>query len=332
MKKNRTQFKLYLMYIISLIIIFEIVTAYLIINIESNALAPEKFNNLSSLKKEYNRIVLGDSRSHQAIDPRILDKNSSFTTYNLAAPGMQTPFMYYAAKKFIDEKEVPKQIVVNISFYLLGGMQWMDDIYFRHYKPSLHEIFDSYANNLQSKIIPNLKWYIKTHIPSLKHEGRITKLLSNTQGLPKMYKESFKARQLLLDELYQGYMPRGYKHIKDEIKLGKWNTKFHRGYSVYFHYMNRFFDLTNRYDTQIYIYEFPWPKAYKNYENLEEVHLFYTNKIKEIAKNYPNVHYLDNDNLFIEHKNFVDPLHLNNLGAELISKQLAKILNKENKR
>jgi len=331
MKKNRTQFKLYLMYIVSFIIIFEIATAYLMIKIESNALAPEKFNTLTSLKKDYNRIILGDSRSHQAIDPRILDENSSFTTYNLAAPGMQTPFMYYAAKRFIDEKEVPEQIIVNMSFYMLGGQQWMKDIYFKHYKPTIHDTLDSYANGLNYYFVDALKWYVKTHIPSLKYEGRITKMLSDFTTIPKMYKESFKARESLLDELYQGYMPRGYAHITDDFKLGSWNTNFHKGYSVYFRYMNRFFDLTNRYDTDIYIYEFPWPLKYKNIENHKKVHAFYTNMIIKIANKYPHVHYIENKYLFLQNKYFRDPLHLNNLGADLISRQLSDILNKEKK-
>ena len=53
--------------------------------------------------------------------------------------------------------------------------------------------------------------------------------------------------------------------------------------------------------------------------------------IKKIASRYPHVHYIKNKNLFLSNKYFKDPLHLNNLGAELLSKQLAQIFNMENK-
>jgi hypothetical protein len=296
--------------------------------IESNALAPEKFNNLSELSENYNRIIIGDSRSHQGVDPMVLDKNSDFKTYNLAAPGMQTPFMYYSAKKFIDNHGAPKQIVVNISFYLLGGQQWMKDIYFKHYVPSIEEVLDSYSYKLRS-LNESLKWYVQTHIPSLKYEGRITKVLSDITKLPTMYQESFKARKIMFDENYQGYLPRGYSHIKDNIKLSNWKMTLHNGYSLYIKYMERFFNLSNRYDTKIYIYEFPWPEAYKNHQNLKEVREYYSNLIQEVASKFPNVHYVTNETLFLPHKYFVDQLHLNSLGAQTLSSQLSLILNEK---
>lgn len=328
MKISRKESKLYLLYIMAFLLCFEIVTSYVIMKIESNALSLEKYNTMSTLTKNYNRIILGDSRSHQGVNPKILDKNSSYITYNLAAPGMQTPFMYYIAKRFIKEQHVPKQIVVNMSFYLLGGQQWMKDIYFKHYVPTVEETLDSYSNNLNYYFKDAIIWYAKTHIPSVKHEGRISKALSNFDQIPKMYKESYKARQILFNENNQGYMTRGEHHIGDKIKLAEWNTKFHLGYSTYLNYMRLFFNLSNTYDTNIYIYEFPWPKAYRNSKNHKKVHEFYTNMIKEIASEYPNVYYIENNNLFLEHKYFVDPLHVNNSGAELLSKQLANTLNK----
>ncbi len=326
MKQKRI--KLYIYIFLILILFYQILTEKLIMYIESNALVPQKFNNLDKLEKKYNRIVLGDSRSHQAIDPKILDYNSDYVTYNLASPGMQIPFMYYVSKKYIDLYGAPKQIIVNMSFYLLGGNQWMKDIYFQHYKPSIQEALDSYVNKLNYNFKDAINWYLTTHIPSIKYEARINKLLSDVKSFPDIYKESFKARQILFDENYQGYMPRGYGHIQEKISTVNYTKTLHNGYSVYFDYLERFFELTNRYDTKIFIYDFPWPEAYSDNSNLKEAIIFYNDLIKKVVDKFPNVYFLENNNLFLSHENFIDPLHVNNLGAEIISRQLSYELNK----
>ena len=55
MKQKR--FKLYIYIFLILILFYQILTEKLIMYIESNALVPQKFNNLDKLEKKYNRIV-----------------------------------------------------------------------------------------------------------------------------------------------------------------------------------------------------------------------------------------------------------------------------------
>ena len=82
------------------------------------------------------------------------------------------------------------------------------------------------------------------------------------------------------------------------------------------------------YDTKIFIYDFPWPEAYSDNSNLKEAIIFYNDLIKKVVDKFPNVYFLENNNLFLSHENFIDPLHVNNLGAEIISRQLSYELNK----
>lgn len=298
--------------------------------IDSNNITVEKLNNLSEIKGSYNRIILGDSRSHQGINPKILDSDSTYSTYNLAAPGMQTPFFYYTLSKWIRYHGAPDEVVVNISFYLLGGMQWMDDIYFAYYTPTIEEAWDSYVNQLNYSGKDAIGWYFRTRIPSLRYNKRIRTLLNSSYS---SIRKEIKDNRILLDkqvygvEDYRGYYGRGTSHISTEdISETNYSTTVHEGYSVYIDYLERFFELSNKYDFDIYIYDFPWPEQYAEFDNFVEVYTFYDNMICEIADKYPRVHKISNE-LYYSVDYFIDPLHVNEYGAAKLSKEVGDLIN-----
>ncbi len=314
--------------ILVLIILVETAIGIVMPKLENNGVIGEKFDRIDQLKGDYNRIILGDSRSHQGINPKILDQGSSFNSYNLSAPGMQTPFFYYTLQRYIDEKNPPKQVVLNISFYLLGGMDWMNDIYFAYYKPTAYEAMHSYSSMLNYHFSDALGWYIKTRIPSIKYQLRIKSLLGMSYSqFRQELKNTISYRQDILDEGYRGYLSRGSSHIPEEIELGKYTKDINNGYSVYLDYLRLFFDLSNKYDFDIYVYDFPWPEQYESSSEHKEILAFYTFMLKEIASEYPRVHFIENERYY-EHRYFVDPLHVNELGAQKLSEEIGQFLNK----
>lgn len=324
--------KLFLIMVICCILV-EFTIAKTMPYVDSNGMSVEKLNKMATIEKEdYNRIVLGDSRSHQGVNPKVLDKNSNYKTFNLAAPGMQTPFFYYSLKKWIELHEAPEQVVVNISFYLLGGMQWMEDIYFSYYTPTIEEAFDSYANELNYKGSDAVMWYIKTRIPSLRYNKKIRSLFSedyNTFRNTLKTSSGIYEKQVVSYEDYGGYYSRGTDFISDddiEEKDVTYPTTLHNGYSVYIDYMERFFELSTQYDFDIYVYDFPWPVKYGESESFLEAYAFYNDMINEIIDKYPNVHKLSNQ-LYYENKYFVDPLHVNDNGATKLSSEIGELIN-----
>ncbi len=329
--KEIKRFKLIAAILVCIIIVESVINAVMP-HLESNGVIGEKFANIEELEGTYNRLVLGDSRSHQGINPKVLDENSDYKTFNMAAPGMQTPFFYYILSRWIKAKGVPKQVIVNISFYLLGGKQWMDDIYFAYYTPTIEETWDSYANMLNYYPQDAFSWYFRTRIPSIRYNKRIRGLLnqySSASDHGNFRTELAKLRDMRtreLDEGYQGYLSRGTDRIDDEIDLSTYVTTIHNGYSVYQNYLKRFFELTNEYDFDIYVYDFPWPQQYETSENFIEVHDYYTEMIANVAEMYPRVHMISNE-FFYAHEYFVDSLHLNDYGATKLSNEIGTMLN-----
>lgn len=62
-----------------------------------------------------------DSKIHQGLIPKILDNGSSFFNWNLANPEIQASFDFLITKRFLESGHKLDTLVMNISFYPLGG-------------------------------------------------------------------------------------------------------------------------------------------------------------------------------------------------------------------
>lgn len=134
-------------------------------------------------------LILGDSRANQGIDSDIVEKTltnrfgKNINVYNLGRPGLQTPFAYFLLGDYLKKaSKKPKVVVVNFSFYMLGGMDWMNNIYLSYYKPELWQVLDA----IDSKLITvgqGISWYFTTRIPFLRYKKRFkTGILENLAG------------------------------------------------------------------------------------------------------------------------------------------------------
>ena len=293
---------------------------------ENNMFHGEKYNCIDFYlsQKKINRFIMGDSRSHQGLIPEVLDKDSKYKTWNFAAPGVSSPIMWCISKKLL-ENSSSTSIVVNVSFYLFSGTasQWLRDIYATYYNFSISDLLYFYKFHVirLREIFP---FYIRSRIPSLRHQKRLKTLLKNL-NFHSIQQTAKRQKDYMLSVEREGYFSRGLVTIKDKIETKtSWNKKIHA--KPYMDMLREFFVLSDKYNVDIYVYQFPYPMQYKEDVYFCDLLDFYTNLIKDQAKGCKKVHFLNNT-LFYEHKYFSDNLHLNQKGSERLSTELATLIN-----
>lgn len=315
------------------VIILSVVISISFRYLDSNSNIGHSISSNENIYDNYSYLFIGDSRTHQGVDARYFneligkDNNGS---YNLGRPGMQTPFSYFILKDYLENNQSSEldTVYVQFSFYLLGGQQWMKDIYFSYYKPTLWMVVDALSTRL---VTPGeaIKWYFYPRMPLLRHRKRATGLLEivstkEVHEIAEIVSSISDNQKEMMDDNNFGYLSRGSHSITDEdIKPSAYREGIERGYSVYFKYMSKFFDLASKHEFNIVVYDFPWPKKQAEVsETLLSAHAYYKNLIKKQAENNPRVLFMDHDFLW-ENQYFVDPLHLNQQGAERLTEVLA---------
>jgi len=283
-------------------------------------------------------LILGDSRANQGIDSHIVEQTlehkfgKNLKVYNLGRPGLQTPFAYFLLADYLKKSSMkPKVVVVNFSFYMLGGMDWMNDIYFSYYKPELWQVLDAIDSKLIT-VSQGISWYFTTRIPFLRYKKRFkTGILESISGDTNQIYKSFCWSSFFEDFVIsgrtKGYLSNGAICVPPEtLNLESYSdyvNTIHNGYSVYFEYLKKFSDLAAKNNINVVIYQFPWPKIAKDNPYFQEQILnYYEDLLKETVRDNPYIHFVDYD-YYWEHNLFIDPLHLNQIGANKLSSQYA---------
>jgi hypothetical protein len=281
-------------------------------------------------------LFIGDSRTHQGLDPEVFSaeiakRGDRLTALNLAAPGMQGPFYYFVLKDYLDHTPVsPRAIVANISFYMLGGAQWFQDIYMAYYTPNMGQALDAVRSRL---LLPAdaLNWYVRTRIPALRYNKSFAGLIDTFAADPMLGLATTRdavasVMGRIQDISKRGYLSSGEHSITaDDMKAVNYDVYaigFHNGYSVYLDYFKRFFDLAADRHIHVFVYPFPWPEKADGSQVFHKVYDFYERMIKSLAQGNPYVHFVEY-NHFWTPDYFVDPLHVNQKGAERLSRMAA---------
>lgn len=313
-----------------------------VLHVPVQAMAPY-FDSNSLLVKDLNEqnwqpggdvLVLGDSRSHQGIVPivlseRLADQGISASAFNLARPGQQLPFMYFISKDVVENaREKPKAVLLNISFYLLGGQQWMKDIYLSYYQPSISEARDA----CEAQLIPcedAYSWIATSRWTPLTFRSRINTMLRTALVDPAALGQELAGIQGQRDgmrfENAAGYMTRGDEHIGPaEVTMPHgYTTGIENGYSVYLDYFDRMLDYLASQGIEVFIYQFPWPEQRKDEPGFKKLLAYYDKLLMERAAG--RAHFLPTYR-FWPTDFFIDPLHLNDPGARRLTAELAKEL------
>lgn len=314
---------------ISAFIMLNIMLERVMNHIDTNHIIASSIN-LDKLPKneKINVLFMGDSRTHQGLSPNFFTgsfKEKNINVHNIGRPGMQAPLFYFLLKNMINNNNKIEHIYIQFSYYLLGGIQWFNDIYKEYYKPSLNEL--GYA--IYRRLLPPHKalyWYLSSRIPVFKFQKKVNSILGIT-GIEKLLKDfshSIKTTQNILKKENKGYLSRGVGFItKQQAKSGQIKQcpkNINNGYKVYLDFIKDFFELAANENIKVTVYNFPYPKETQN-KYLEECIYFYGNLIKKLAINNPWIEFKDNI-FYYDEINFVDPLHLNHIGAKKFSEHI----------
>jgi hypothetical protein len=326
---------------VSLAAFAAMVVAFILVNVglavtarywDSNAFLMDDLNDREWIEGA-DVLFLGDSRSHQGMVPTVFeatlaDEGLPVTAMNLARPGQQTPFFYYIAKRVAAEAEhKPKAVVLNISFYLLGGNSWLKDVYFSYYRPSVEEAQDVCKMGLLN-CGQALEWFVRTRFPAWAHRARVNSFINAFLRDPiKMSRQIATLQQQNRDaefSLSKGYLTRGYEHITSaDVKPGIYKTGVEKGFDVYFDYLTMFINEMDAQGIEVFVYEFPWPIERQNEPGFQEILTYYKDLL--IEKTAGRVHFLPTVRYWPDEL-FVDAQHVNQPGAERLTHDLAEEL------
>lgn len=314
------------------LIFFLTATCEILEKLDSNSYIAKSINENPNLYTDSDVIVIGDSRANQGVDSVVLEKSlqnigkDNLKVYNLGRPGLQAPFAYFIFADYLHNVEKkPKVMLMNISFYLLGGMQWMEDIYFSYYKPQLWQVIHAYQNKLIN-VSKAIKWYFGTRIPFIRYRNKLKTgilelLASSPEKIFTTYSDIYLFRKYQFDINHKGYLSNGSKSLSensiDISEFKSFKKGIENGYSTYISYLKHLFDLAARYKVHIVIYEFPWPIVAQN-DDFIEIMNYYQDLVKEAAADNSYIHFVKYP-CFWECNNFIDPLHLNQFGANKLS-------------
>lgn len=296
---------------------------------DSNYLLTEDINE-GSWTEGADILFLGDSRTHQGLIPAVMETalaedGIEASAMNLARPGQQTPFFYYISKRVADEAETkPKVVLLNMSFYMLGGRAWLNDVYFSYYRPSVEEAMHTCEMGLQT-CWKSLEWFVRTRFPLWTHRARVNSFTNEFLRDPaKMTAQIAGIQTRLLEtdfSLVKGYLSRGYEHITDaDVKPGIYKVGVEKGYDIYFDYLRLMIDQMKSQGIEIFVYEFPWPKARETEDGFKDILAYYEDLLDD--KSGDSIHFLPTVRYW-PNELFVDAQHVNHPGAVRLTEELA---------
>lgn len=336
--------------VLGLLVVASFIVDRLISAVDSNDFIGRSISDVPEAWQPHDVIFIGDSRTNQGMSPDVFNAqlkaegHAETVAYNMGRPGMQAPFFNLVLRKYMRETEhAPKAVFMNASFYLMYGDNWLRDVYLSYYTPDLRTAWDAY-NTGALDIADAFKWYVRTHVPLMRYRKRALGLLdSATTDVVKLANEL---------EVIRANYSRGYRTLSDDPKKPGFyhNNGFgSRGFShiqasdvsaegyaarkeeePILDQFRQVFEHAREHGYTIYIYEFPWPEPICS-PQFQEIVSYYQGVLKKIAAGNPNVKFIDHDYCWpIEL--FVDPLHLNQTGAEELSKRAAGWFTRERQR
>jgi len=301
---------------------------------DSNDLIGKSISQNKDIHQTYDVLFMGDSRTHQGMDPHVFTKqyvqlnpNGNLLSYNLGRPGMQSPFIYLVLLDYLRHADRPPQaIFLNISFYLLYGEGWLRDVYLTYYTPNLSQAITFYQKGWISFRDTGL-WYVGSRLSFLRYRKRARNIFDNFALNPGQLKNDRagwkKLQAQFLEKSNYGYVSRGFNHITPEaISSEGYRTGLED--QRFLDSLTDVFALAKKFKMPIFIYEFPWPQEIQSPE-FDHILSYYRDIQKNLSANNTYIHFIEYD-YYWPIELFVDPLHLNQPGADKLSALAAQWL------
>lgn len=273
-------------------------------------------------------VFLGDSRTHQGLDPRVFTAEVQRRTgrtvraINLGRPGMQAPFHYFALKNYLavaDRK--PDTIIVNFSYYLLQGRYWMRQMYEGGFVLTPSQAWQLAAAGVVDWPVA-ARWYVsaKTGFDVSRaafQDHFMRELVADPQNMVVQLDGHMFTEETIYSPQYRGYLPRGDAAIADDDRAEGSGIAIAPQDEAILSFFDRFLALAADEGIRVIIYEFPWPQTNDTAGDRAIID-HYRALLTARAAGHRGVSFADY-RPFLPNRNFVDPLHVNNTGSHVLT-------------
>lgn len=271
----------------------------------------EVWNDIYQSNIDSELAIYGSSRAWVDINPKILEDSLDLKTYNFGIDGHNFELQYLRHKEFLKHNPPPKIILLTVEF---SSLQKRKELY-------LNEQFLPYMlwNNNIHQFTKSYNGFdpVDYKIPLIRYIGR-----------PSVLKKAF--GQAFSKSIPAPFRTKGYKGINKvwsnelenaKSKLGSYQIQTDASVLVLF---ERFLKECNDNSIKvILIYTPEYIEGQKFIKNRQE----FISKLNNYSKEY-NIRFLDYslDSICFDKKYFYNATHLNKMGSELFSRNLAKDL------
>lgn len=334
------KFLLNLIAFVSIIVLINEITSYFINPFNGAAGIEKKVEYIKNDTTTYNAILFGSSRLYRAFNPRIFDSvlaTNNFMSYNLAAPGVTNPEVFYLLDNYIRvSSHKPEYVFLELISFDIIKKKWNDVPKYFYW-----ERIPYYSFCLQYILNSNDPLSLKSKLLWLHTKGLAYK---NTRFPQFSSFFDIKPQKKYFGEDEQGYLPvedtRGIGDEQIEFRRERFNNTI-KSLEI------RRENLTNEYSLE---YDSTWLNPYyytflvdliEEYAN-KGIHIVYIippradTFLQEIAllHKLPSDHIIDMGNPikypeFYSEEYTFDKSHLNKEGAALFSQKFAKKFKKQ---
>lgn len=258
-------------------------------------------------------VILGSSRGYVSYDPRIIDKTTGLSSYNLSINAGSYNLQGLKFESYLVKNRPPKVIIQNIDLtHFSKSKSIPEEFQFLPY------LFNNKLIRELNSINSDYRW--KLYIPLFKYNPYKSFLL---KGL-----FSFFGKEYSILPTANGFSPKNPVFKKDEHNLRRLREMSSDTLNIqsYKEKLAITMEFLQRYKTDSLKIFFVWAPEYK--ERLDIIAPILTpvrEDIKQMISDMPGVYFLDfsEDPIHIEKKYFYDTFHLNEKGANIFSTKLS---------
>ena len=267
-------------------------------------------------EKKIEVLAMGDSHPATGFDPRVF-KNA----FNFALYGEKYIYNYYKLKYILERNPQIKVIILPIDLHSFSTWQ---------FNRFLHDFYwVKYVDYLE------LGWYKKDLLRFIGKYigGKIFPYLGEYEILFDMPLRDSKILKVPQPEIFQGFIRRTARFDKKREQKARARALLHFQRQRYFDelealYFEKILDLCALFNKNLVLVKYPVSQVYFRCASEKVPVKKLYGRVGEIIKPYRNVRVLDYQRLFFENDGpyFADPDHLNQHGADRLSRRIREDL------
>jgi hypothetical protein len=272
-------------------------------------------------------LCFGDSLVKHGVLPRVLEGDLGRPAYNLALPGAQAPASYFLLRRALEAGVTPKALIVDFHSVTLTA--------------SLRPNLEVWPELLDWRDLLDLAWYSRDgHFLAATATARLWPSVRNRRGIRcavvaalgggapdhgRVLDAYVRNGQVNRGAIVGAPVPMPQGQAEDLRRWGLWTTRW-RPQATNVLYIRKFLDLAASQRLAVFWLIPPVSPAWQAECERLGHDVRYTQFVRTIVASYPNLVVVDGRRAGYERPVFVDPTHLNALGAAALSGAVAKIM------